>query len=137
MQRETTSFYKLVKTDKPYAAYEIANQVKEKVSVIGENYVIVQGDSDKTVNNIVVGTGAITQYRDMFALNPDVIIATDDGTNYWQHGLLAKDLKIPVILVSHFISELPGILKMKEYFDAYCKDIEVIYVGTPFPMYTI
>ena len=58
------------------------------------------GDLKKRVSRMAVGTGAVTRLPSMMELRPDVILAADDGFNWWDGGLWAADSGMPLLMPS-------------------------------------
>jgi hypothetical protein len=64
----------------------------------------------------------------MYELKPDVILATDDGMNFWTGGLWATDLDVPLLIVNHATAEKPGMQAMARYLKAVFPGVDVEYV---------
>ncbi len=93
----------------------IGSQVLRLVKSMGQSVVNRFGDGSRPVRRIVVGTGAITNAAEMAALDPDLLIMTDDGFNSCNGGLLAYDLDIPMLVVNHYMAERAGIQELAMY----------------------
>ena len=61
---------------------------------------IIAGSRD-----IDVKSHFLSQAVHHFKLKPDIIIASDDGINYWRDAALAIDMDFPMIVVNHPCSE--------------------------------
>jgi putative NIF3 family GTP cyclohydrolase 1 type 2 len=84
----------------------LARHVASKIATLGQQGVQLVGPTDKTVNRVAIGTGAITPFRFMVKqFKPDIIIVTDDGISYWRDAALAIDMDFPMIVVNHPCSE--------------------------------
>jgi putative NIF3 family GTP cyclohydrolase 1 type 2 len=116
-------------TEKPVAAkmfYEVhevgnvtlsdlAEKILQRVKTLGQDVVHVVGDLNKKVSRLAIGTGAITDYHEMYNMGADVLLITDDGTNLWHAGQWALDSNIPLIIVNHSTSEEPGMRTLARY----------------------
>ncbi len=127
--RATESFYKVCLTE-GLSVGEIGERVLERVRRLGQDTVLVLGDGSKKVERLGIGTGAITHLPSMYRLGVDAILATDDGMNYWDGGLWALDLNLPLLIVNHATAEKPGMMAMARYLrqvfpDTPCRYIEV------------
>lgn len=109
-----------------------ARMVLAKVRSLGQEAVLIFGDRTKTVSRMGVGTGAITHVSTMHELGADVILATDDGMNFWEGGLWSADLDVPVLIVNHATSEKPGMMAMAPHL-AGLFGVPVEYVDVAYP----
>lgn len=112
---------------------QVADQVREKVRSLGQDVVLVLGDTRRRVSRVAVGTGAITVLPMMHELGCDVILATDDGMNCWDGGLWARDIDIPVLLVNHCTAEKPGMQAMAVHLRDTFPTVPVEYLDAEFP----
>ncbi|MFC1714738.1 Nif3-like dinuclear metal center hexameric protein [Candidatus Poribacteria bacterium] len=94
---------------------KLTRQIAHKVEELGQDVVNYIGDPDGEVTRIAVGTGAITNFRAMFSLEPDVMILTDDGTRLWESAVWSEDTGVPLILVNHATAEEPGMRNLAAY----------------------
>ena len=94
---------------------QFAKAVAARTATINEPLIEVNGDPDKLVSKIGVGTGCGCSAHDYRQLGCDCFIVCDDGTNFWEHMQIAEDLGIPVICVNHCTSEEPGMVTMTQY----------------------
>jgi hypothetical protein len=111
---------------------DLAALVLERLRPLGQDWVQVLGGGEARVRRLAIGTGAITNLAAMQALAPDAILATDDGVNYWTGGLWALDTGVPILLVNHATSELPGIMRLAEYLRAQFPGVPVEYLDVRF-----
>ncbi len=130
--RPTESFYKICLLGN-LSVEEAANRVLEKVKPLGQDTVLIVGDRQKQVSRMAVGTGAITHLPRMYELDADVLLATDDGMNFWDGGLWAVDLGVPLLIVNHATAEKPGMQAMAEYLRGEFPGVEVEYLDVEFP----
>ena len=100
---------------------------------LGQDTVLILGRRDKSIARLVVGTGAITHLPSMYELGADAILATDDGMNFWDGGLWAVDLDVPLLIVNHCTAEKPGMRAMAAYLKKLFPDVPVEYIDVPFP----
>ena len=131
-QRPVESFYKICLLG-DVTVEDAARAVLKKVKRLGQGIVLIVGDREKRVSRMAVGTGAITRLPSMLDLKPDVILATDDGMNFWDGGLWAVDLGVPVLIVNHSTAEKPGMQAMARYLTEKYPDLPIQYLDVVFP----
>jgi putative NIF3 family GTP cyclohydrolase 1 type 2 len=112
---------------------DLASEIKDRVRPLGQDTVLVFGDRTRVVERMAVGTGAITRLPDMTALAPDVILATDDGFNWWDGGLWAADSGMPLLVLNHATAEKPGMMAMARYLAELYPSVPVEYVDVEYP----
>lgn len=130
--RPVESFYKVCLVD-GMTVGDVASHVLDKVCPLGQDAVLILGDEQALVSRMAVGTGAITYLPAMLDLGVDIILATDDGMNFWDGGLWAIDLGIPLLLVNHATAEKPGMMAMATYLSAQFPGTPVEYVDVAMP----
>jgi len=130
--RPVESFYKICLLD-PVSVEQVARLVLEKLRPLGQDTVLIFGDKTRQVTRMAVGTGAITHLSSMVELGPDVILATDDGMNFYSGGLWATDLDIPVLIVNHATAEKPGMQAMATYLKGVFPDTPIEYIDVAYP----
>jgi putative NIF3 family GTP cyclohydrolase 1 type 2 len=136
LPRSTHSFYRICLTEN-LTSYEIASNILEKVKPYGQNSVLHFGDPNRRIKRMAVGTGAITWLPDMHALDADLLLVTEDGMNYWTSALWAHDLHLPLIIVNHAVSEIPGMKALATYLQSQFPNIPVKYLDLPYNLSTI
>jgi len=104
---------------------DLAEKILNRVKPLGQDAVHVVGDLNKKVSRIAIGTGAITDYREMRRLGADVLLVTDDGTRLWESGQWSLDSGIPLIIVNHSTSEEPGMRTLARYIQEKLPNIPV------------
>jgi putative NIF3 family GTP cyclohydrolase 1 type 2 len=135
-ERPTESFYKICLLG-DITVEEAAERVLEKVRSLGQDTVLIFGDRQKKIDRMAVGTGAITNLPRMYELKADLILATDDGMNFWDGGLWAKDLDVPLLIVNHCTAEKPGMQEMAGYLAEKFPGIPVEYLDVDFPYVSV
>lgn len=135
-ERPIKSYYKICLVNN-LSIKELSKLILKKVKLLGQDSVKVIGDMGKKVKRMVIGTGAVTVFPEMNKLNPDVILATEDGMRHWDAGLWALDLQIPFIVVNHAISEIPGMKSLSKYLQSNFNNVPVEYINTIFPYITL
>lgn len=135
-ERPTENFYKICLTG-GMTVGETARQVMERVRLLGQDSVLIFGDQARRAERMAVGTGAITNLPAMHALGADLILATDDGMNFWDGGLWARDIDVPILIVNHATSEKPGMMAMASYLEGKFSGIPVTYLDVDFPYVTV
>jgi putative NIF3 family GTP cyclohydrolase 1 type 2 len=131
-ERPVESFYKICLLG-DMTVRQVAKHVRERVRPLGQNAVLLLGDTRRRVRRMAVGTGAITVLPMMYEMGCDIILATDDGMNTWDGGLWARDIDIPVLLVNHCTAEKPGMQAMAVYLSDRFPDVPVEYLDAAFP----
>ena len=130
--RDLESFYKICLVGDT-TVRELAAAVFERVHPLGQESVSIFGDPEQRVGRLAVGTGAITRFPVMHELNPDVILATDDGMSWTQGGHWAVDLGFPLLIVHHGIAEYPGMKAMAGYLTEQFPDVPAKYIEIDYP----
>jgi len=110
-------------------AWELANRIAQRVAPLGEQSVRFVGTKWQMVRRLAVGTGAITNVRRMVELGADVLLTTDDGITLWRDGAWIADLGLPMIMVNHTTSEIPGLRNLAKYLGEQFPDVPVHFVG--------
>lgn len=103
----------------------IAQKVAQALSPHGQRSVTVLGDLKQVVTSLGIGTGAATDVFSLLREGVECVVLSDDGSNNWVAGQYCVDHHIPLILVHHSISEIPGIKKMADY------------IGEAFPLLSV
>jgi len=107
---------------------ELSRYILEKIKPLGQESIQIIGDLDKKISKITLGTGAATHYREMHALGGDAIILSDDGTYLWESGQWAKETGVPIIIVSHSLSEEPGMRTLAKYIEKAFPKVPVMHI---------
>ena len=107
---------------------ELAKKLLKKVKLLGQEVVHIVGDREKEVSRIALGTGAITNYRQMYDMGVDVLLLTDDGTRLWESGQWSLDMDVPLILLNHSTSEEPGMRTLAKYIQGVFPEVIVKHV---------
>jgi len=124
---EAKRFYEVHEFDETTLG-DLARRILERVRPLGQEVVHVIGDLEKRVSSIAIGTGAITDYREMHNMHADVLLLTDDGTRLWESGQWAVDSDTPLIIVNHSTSEEPGMITLSRYIQKVFPDVPVTYI---------
>jgi len=109
---------------------ELARKILDRVKLLRQDVVHVIGDNDKKVSKIAIGTGAITDYREMYNMGADMLLITDDGTRLWESGQWSHDSGVPIIIVNHSTSEEPGMKTLTLYIQKEFPDVPVKHIAT-------
>lgn len=94
---------------------ELSGKILERVRSLGQDALLTIGDPGKEVSRIAIGTGAATNYREMYCMGADVLLLTDDGTRLWESGQWSLDSDMPIIVVNHSTTEEPGMRTLAKY----------------------
>lgn len=135
-ERAVESFFKICILES-VSVERAAQMVAEKIRCLGQDVVLIFGDRKRMVRRMAIGTGAITFLPGMYDLKPDVILATDDGMNFWTGGLWALDIDVPLIIVNHATSEKPGMQAMADYLRDIYPSTVLEYIDVKFPYSSI
>ena len=133
VERDTQNYYKVCDVE-GLTGTAVADQILKKITPLGQTAVQMMGNLDVEVSRLAVGTGAITRLPEMQELGADILLVSDDGTHTTYCGLWSFDLGIPVIIVCHSTSELPGMMALAEYVPTVFPGVDVHYLpcGLPF-----
>ncbi len=126
---KTKRFYEVHKFDEMTFG-DLAERILERVRLLGQEAIHVIGDLKKRVSSIAIGTGAITDYREMHEMGADVLLLTDDGTRLWESGQWAVESDTPLIIVNHSTSEEPGIITLARYIERIFPEVPVMHIPT-------
>lgn len=110
----TRNYYRAYELPEGSTARGLAERILQKTSDIGQSVAHIVGPPDREVSRIVVGTGAITDFRVMAQMG-DLLLMTDDGTRLWESAQWSVDTDTPLILVNHATAEEPGVRALAGY----------------------
>jgi len=96
-------------------ARELAHRLSWQLEPLGEQDVHIIGEKWRMVSQLGIGTGAITNVRELVRLGADCLLVTNDGINTWREGCWARDMGIPMIVVDHRVAEMPGVRELAAY----------------------
>lgn len=130
--RPVESYYRICLVGK-CTVEDLAKKILEKVRQLRQSVLLVFGNPHQKVSRMAVGTGAITNLVAMRKLGADVILATDDGINSQSSGLWSIDASIPLLVVNHATSEIPGMHAMVNYLKIKFPGLPVEYMDVEFP----
>ena len=105
----------------PTPARRFAEHVAAVTARRGQQGLRLIGDADRIVESVCIGTGAISPYLDLVRdFDPDLVICSDDGMDYWRDGAFAVDGGPPIVVVHHGVTEEPGVARLaKELAEAF------------------
>jgi len=110
------------------ALKELAEKILERVKLLGQDSIGVIGELERKVSRIALGTGAITEYREMHSMGADVLLLTDDGTRLWESGQWSLDSDISLLIVNHSTAEEPGMRALATYIQKKFPKVPVIEI---------
>ena len=97
----------------PTTARAFARFVAKKTAPLGQPGVQLVGDGGRQIKTVCIGTGAISPYLELVArFQPDLVICTDDGLDFWRDGAFAVDGGPPIVVVHHGVTEEPGVANL-------------------------
>lgn len=109
------SEYARLYTVEATTARGFAETVAARTASLGQPGVHLIGDRDRRVETVCVGTGAISPYLELVArFQPDLVVCSDDGMDYWRDGAFAVDGGPPIVVVHHGVTEEPGVARLAE-----------------------
>lgn len=126
-----------------YASFEptqvdvLAHKVALALKPYGQDSVTILGDPSQIVSSLAIGTGAITDIFSMIKGGAQCFVTTDDGINNWIASQYCVDYHLPMIIVHHSISEIPGLNGMLDYLKLNIKTIETIYLPEDYHYHAI
>ena len=115
----------------PTTAGAFAKDVARRVEPFGQPAALLDGDPDRSVSKVGIGTGAITNSRSYRALGADLGVVTE--LIWWRDARWAGDSGFPLVVVDHTVSEEPGMLGLVEYLHRTFPDVRVEYIPTGCP----
>ena len=113
-------------------AGDVARQVAKKVAPLGQEAVQLIGEESARVKRAAIGFGAGTPYRHFITeLGADLAICSDDGIRYWRDGALAIDLRLPIIVVNHAVTEENGMKLLAAHLAERFPQIPITHIPQP------
>ncbi|MBN1911862.1 MAG: Nif3-like dinuclear metal center hexameric protein [Pirellulales bacterium] len=114
----------------PIKAEDYARSVAKKLAPHGQDTVRLVGPTDKVIRTVAIGTGAVTRFKHMAGdLKADLCVCSNDGFRFWQDGSLAVDMGLPVVVVSHGLSEEFGMRALAKHLAARHPQIPVHHIA--------
>ena len=104
-------------------AKELAKYIAERIKKYGENGVTIVGNPEQRVTRLGIGVGACTSVYDMLDNGADCCLVSDDGFRSWAEAQYMLDMGYPMLIVSHGISEIPGLMNLVEYLKKSYKNV--------------
>ena len=113
----------------PTTARNFAEQVARHTAQLGQPGVHLIGDPDRRIETVCVGTGAISPYLELVArFEPDLVVCSDDGMDYWRDGAFAVDGGPPIVVAHHGVTEEPGVARLAAHLSAAFPGIAVHHI---------
>jgi putative NIF3 family GTP cyclohydrolase 1 type 2 len=116
---------------------KVAEKIARALSPYGQSSVTLLGDKTQTVKSCGIGTGAATDIFSLVRENIECVVLSDDGSTNWIAGQYCIDNGIPLIIVHHSISEIPGIKKIVGYLSEAFSDLHVEYLEEGYQYHAI
>ncbi len=135
-KRDLKSFNSFAYFDKMTVS-DIAKKVASALAPFGQDSVTVLGNVNQVVSSLGIGTGAATDIFSLIEKGAECVVLSDDGSTNWIAGQYGVDFHIPIILVHHSISEIPGIRSMVGYLKKAYPELEVSYLDEGYHYHTI
>ena len=99
---------------------DLAAMVLDRIRPLGQDGVLVMGDSDRPIRSMVTGTGAITRPLEMARYEPDCYLITEDYFRNVRDGEFIREIGAAMITVNHGVSEEWGM-------QAYCAHLQQVF----------
>jgi len=115
----------------------IAKKIANALAPFGQSSVTVLGDLNQLVKSCGIGTGAATDVFSLVRENAECVVLSDDGSTNWIAGQYCLDYHIPLILVHHSISEIPGVIKIVDYVKNEFNDVMIEYLNEGYNYHTV
>jgi putative NIF3 family GTP cyclohydrolase 1 type 2 len=111
---------------------EFARKIAKRLKTYGQEAVQVVGDGKAKIRKIAIGTGAITDAKEMYNLGADAAVITE--VRYWRDVRWAQDIGFPLFIVEHSVSEYPGLENLARHLRVKFPGVRVEYIqeGCPF-----
>jgi putative NIF3 family GTP cyclohydrolase 1 type 2 len=111
---------------------DFARKAAGRLKTFGQEAVQVVGDGKTRIRKIAVGTGAITDPKEMHTLGADAAVITE--VTYWRDVRWAQDMGFPLLIVEHSVSECPGLENLARCLKERFTGVRVEYIqeGCPF-----
>ncbi len=117
-----------------YAVYEVpqtaigdlAQSMASKLRRFGQEAIQLVGDPEARVRRIAIGTGAITNTKEMLSMGADAAVITE--VVYWRDVRWAQDMGFPLLIVGHSVSECPGLENLAAYLKKKFPGLRVEYI---------
>lgn len=112
----------------PMKLCDLAEMVLNKVKELGQNGVMVMGDTERSIHTVATGTGAITDPFVMVSCKPDCCIITDDYFRTVRDGEFLKEAGSSMIMLNHGVSEEWGIKAYFKHLQNIFPQVEFIFI---------
>jgi putative NIF3 family GTP cyclohydrolase 1 type 2 len=111
---------------------EFARKTAKRLKAFGQEAVQVVGDGKTKIRKVAIGTGAITEVKEMCHLGADAAVITE--VTYWRDVRWAQDMGFPLFIVEHSVSECPGLENLAGHLREKFPGVRVEYIqeGCPF-----
>lgn len=111
---------------------EFARKIAKRLKVFGQEAVQVVGEGKTKIRKMAIGTGAITNAKEMYNLGADAAVITE--VTYWRDVRWAQDMGFPLFIVEHSVSECPGLENLARHLKEKFPGVRVEYIqeGCPF-----
>lgn len=125
------SYYRIMHC-KPQSLSHLAQHVSNVLEEDGAGGVYLFGNSHRTVQRIVSGTGAITDLYEMLKYEPDAVIVSDDGVRSFDAAQYVLDHDLGMVVVNHAACERAGLKAMVPWLNKRIHDAAALYVDDGF-----
>jgi putative NIF3 family GTP cyclohydrolase 1 type 2 len=107
---------------------KLASDIHDRVKNLGQNGVMVMGDSERVIHTVATGTGAITDPFVMASCKPDCCIITDDYFRTVRDGEFLKESGSSMIMLNHGVSEEWGMVSFCNHLQKVFSRIEFTFI---------
>jgi putative NIF3 family GTP cyclohydrolase 1 type 2 len=115
----------------------IAKKIADALAPFGQSSVTVLGDLNQSVKSLGIGTGAATDVFSLVREKVECVVLSDDGSTNWIAHQFCIDKRLPLIIVHHSVSEIPGIKTMSDYLKLNFPDLSVDYLEEGYQYHTV
>ena len=134
--RETGSFISIARFES-MSVQALAHKVATGLSPYGQEAVSLLGNPNQVVSSVAIGTGAITDIFTMLKSKVDCVVCSDDGINNWITAQYCVDYQLPLIIVHHSISEIPGLHGLVDYLKLNYPHQKIVYLEEGYHYHSI
>lgn len=113
---------------KPIKLGDLAEMVLDRVKDLGQNGIMVMGDTERLIHTVATGTGAITDPFVMVSSKPDCCIITDDYFRTVRDGEFLKETGSSMIMLNHGVSEEWGIKAYFKHLQKIFPKVEFVFI---------
>jgi putative NIF3 family GTP cyclohydrolase 1 type 2 len=108
---------------------DFAQQVADRIAMLGEDSVQVIGDPRRKVQRPAVGTGCLGPDQEMVEFGADVLVVCYDGAAYWHTRERLAEMGVGVVTVEHGTCEMPGMMNLRDHLAQQFPAVEFVWIA--------